>query len=129
MLAQLNPGVRWLMEVDHMPDHWIAETTFVLRRRDGTRTPVRMAISAPRQVGAAEWSCRLSLQGAYDDLSPMVGNDAVQALGLAWGLARRLLSSLEAGGEILEYEDGESVPLSAYFDPSDDHRKPATNDR
>lgn len=109
-----------------MTDHWIAETMFVLRRRDGTRTPVRMGISAPRLVGAAEWSCRLSLHGAYDDLSPVVGGDAVQALGLAWGLARQLLSGLEARGEILEYEDGEPVPLSAYFDPWDDPLKPAT---
>lgn len=56
----------------------------------------------------------------------MVGNDAVQALGLAWGLARQLLSGLAARGEVLEYEDGETVPLSAYFDPSDDHLESAT---
>ena len=99
-----------------MNDHWIAETTFVLRRRDGSRTPVHVAISAPRQIGPVEWSCTLSLRGVYDDLAPMVGGDAIQALGLAWGLARKLLITLETTGDVLEYEDGEAVPLSAYFD-------------
>jgi len=109
-----------------MADGWIAETTFVLRRRDGTRTPVHMGIRAPRRVGVAEWSCTLSLQGAYNDLAPMVGNDAIQALGLAWGLARQLLAALEGTGAILEYESGEPVRLSAYFGPSGDHPNPAT---
>lgn len=99
-----------------MTDHWIAETTFVLRRRDGTRTPVHVAIGAPRQVGPAEWSCALSLHGVYDELAPMIGGDAVQALGLAWGLARTLLGNLETAGDVLEYETGGAVPLSAYFD-------------
>jgi len=101
-----------------MNDHWIAETAFVLRRRDGSRTPIHVAISEPRQIGPDEWSCTLSLRGVYDDLAPMVGGDAIQALGLAWGLARKLLTTLEATGDVLEYEDGEVVPLSAYFDPS-----------
>ncbi len=101
-----------------MTDQWIAETKFVLRRRDGSRTPVHVAIGAPREVGPDEWSCAVSLQGAYDDLPPMIGGDAIQALGLAWGLARQLLTTLEATGDVLEYESGEPVPLSAYFDPS-----------
>ncbi len=49
----------------------------------------------------------------------MIGGDAtIQALGLAWGLAWQLLTTLEATGDVLEYESGEPVPLSAYFDPS-----------
>ena len=101
-----------------MSEQWIAETMFVLRRRDGSRTPVRIAIGAPRQVGEAEWNCALSLQGAYDDVAPVVATDAIQSLGLAWDLARQLLSGLEIKGETLEYESGEAVPLSAYFEPS-----------
>lgn len=99
-----------------MNDQWIAETSFVLRRRDGTRTPVHVGIGAPQQISKDEWSCAVSLRGVYEDLSPMVGGDAIQALGLAWGLARYLLTTLEASGDILEYENGDPVPLSAYFD-------------
>ncbi|HXG69925.1 MAG TPA: hypothetical protein VNJ04_04850 [Gemmatimonadaceae bacterium] len=101
-----------------MKEHWIAETSFVLRRRDGFRTPVHVAIGAPRQIGPDEWSCALSLGGVYDDVGPAVGGDAVQALGLAWWLARHLLTTLDGSGDVLEYENGEPVPLSAYFDPS-----------
>ena len=101
-----------------MTERWIAESSFVLRRRDGSRRPVRVAIGAPRQVGPAEWSCAISLDGMYHDLAPMCGGDAIQALGLAWSLAWQLLAALEDTGDVLEYESGEAVPLSAYFDPS-----------
>lgn len=77
-----------------------------------------MAIGAPRQIGPDEWSCAVWLRGVYDDLGPMIGGNAIQALGLAWGLARQLLTTLEATGDVLEYENGGAVPLSAYFDPS-----------
>lgn len=98
-----------------MTNQWIAETRLILRCRDGTRMPVTLAIGAPWQVGPDEWRCALSLEGLYADLAPMAGGDALQALGLAWGLARMLLTGVEATGDVLEFESGGAVPLSAYF--------------
>jgi hypothetical protein len=95
---------------------WIASADFVLVRPDGTRRPVHVRIAAPEPAGEGEWSCGVSLAGAYEDLPPVSGTDSLQALGLAWRLAGLLLASVEAGGGRLEFANGEAVPLSAYFD-------------
>ncbi|MGH7718319.1 MAG: DUF6968 family protein [Gemmatimonadaceae bacterium] len=101
---------------EHTTTHWIAATRFVAVHPDGVRTIVRVAIAAPEPAGKGAWRCAVSLSGLYDELAPMEGCDAVQALGLAWQLAGRLLASFEAGGGRLEFQTGERVPLSAYFE-------------
>jgi uncharacterized protein DUF6968 len=98
-----------------MTDHWVAATDFVAVRPDGTRTAVRARLGRPYSVGSDEWRCALALDGLHEGLPPVPGGDALQALGLAWQLAGQLLASLEAQGGHLEFENGEVVPLSAYF--------------
>jgi hypothetical protein len=97
---------------------WIAAADFVAVHADGTRTPLRVRVGAPRSAGAEEWKCALALEGLYDRLPAVSGGDSLQALGLAWQLAGRLLTSFEAQGGRLEFENGETVPLSVYFDQS-----------
>ena len=96
-------------------ERWIAGATFVLVGPDGTRTPVQVQLAAPRSVGDDEWTCAVSVAGAFDEIAPVSGADSLQALGLAWRLAGMLLASLETGGRHLEFETGEVVPLAAYF--------------
>ena len=97
-------------------DEWVARADFVLLRQDGSRSPVSVRIAAPRSAGPGEWSCRLALDGLYDQLLPVSGTDSLQALGLAWRLAGMLLARIQDRGGRLMFENGESVPLSAYFD-------------
>ena len=96
-------------------EHWIAGTKFVLVGPDDTRTPIQVQLAAPRAVGDDEWTCAVSVAGAFDEISPVSGADSLQALGLAWRLAGMLLASLETKGRHLEFETGEAVPLAAYF--------------
>lgn len=96
-------------------ERWIAEAKFVLVGPGDIRTPVQVQLAAPRSVGDEEWTCAVSVVGAFDDIAPVSGADSLQALGLAWRLAGMLLASLEAGGRHLEFETGEAVPLAAYF--------------
>ncbi|HEU5210594.1 MAG TPA: hypothetical protein VFU06_14470 [Longimicrobiales bacterium] len=108
-------------------NQWVASADFVLVRPDGTRSPVHVGIAAPEPAGAGEWSCGVSLAGLYEELPPVSGTDSLQALGLAWRLAGLLLASVEAAGGHLEFDNGEVVPLSAYFD--DPLRPPAVPDQ
>jgi hypothetical protein len=101
-----------------MTREWIAAADFVAVHADGTRTALRVGVGAPRLSGAEEWKCALALDGLYDRLPAVSGGDSLQALGLAWQLAGRLLASFEAQGGHLEFENGETVPLSVYFDQS-----------
>jgi hypothetical protein len=101
-----------------MTEEWVAAADFVAVHPDGTRTPLRVRLGKPRSAVANEWTCALALDGLYDDLPAVAGNDALQALGLAWRLAGQLLTSFESQGGRLEFDDGETVPLSAYFDVS-----------
>src|SRR5918997_3051889 len=96
-------------------DRWIATAEFVLAGPDHPRTPVHVRLAAPQPRGEGEWTCALSLDGAVNDLPAISGTDSLQALGLAWRLAGTLLASLQTGGRRLEYENGEAIPLSAYF--------------
>jgi hypothetical protein len=84
---------------------------------DGETTRVGMTIWQPIREPEGGWSCKLELPGLHEDLEPIHGEDSLQALCLALGLARTLLNSVVATGVRLEYPNGEEFPLEHYFSP------------
>lgn len=91
---------------------------------DGTRIPVAFRVGTPERAPTGEWRCAVRLDGLYDGLAPAHGEDGVQALCLALGLAARLLRAFVARGgrlvhstDIAESDAGsdEEWPLEAYF--------------
>ncbi len=98
-----------------MSQQWAAATTFVARQADGTRTIVEVAIGMPTRMSDNQWSCEVSIAPLFGELAPVIGADALQALGLAWALVGRLLMGAAEEGNQLEYQSGGDVPLSAYF--------------
>ncbi|CAN5868818.1 hypothetical protein BH23GEM9_BH23GEM9_29670 [soil metagenome] len=92
----------------------IAELDLIAISSTG-RQEMRLRLEAPRKHSEGEWSCALSLEGLHDDILPIRGNDSLQALCLATGMAELLLRGFVAGGGRLEYDDGEIFPIDAYF--------------
>jgi hypothetical protein len=81
----------------------------------GSRLPIRAGVGVPHAGGAGEWRCPVWLDGLHPLLPAMAGEDALQALGLAWQLLGQLLAGFVATGGRLEFASGGGVPLAAYF--------------
>ena len=96
---------------------WIAEQRVVfVDARHGERTG-RIAIGRPVVVSDREARCPISLEGLHHPLPDVRGGSPLQALLLAARLAGRLLHGfLETGGRVLD-DDGDDMPLDAYFGP------------
>ena len=95
-------------------DH-IARVDLVAVSSTGERTPFVCGIGLPGRKPTGEWSCAVTLDGLYEDLHAAHGEDALQALCLALGLAASLLRSFTASGGMIQHRDGEEFPLEAYF--------------
>jgi hypothetical protein len=81
----------------------------------GERRPVRVWVGTPVQESTGEWRCPAGLEGLYDDLGVMRGEDALQAVCLEIGLCATLLREHVAAGGRLQYPGGEEFPVEAYF--------------
>jgi hypothetical protein len=84
---------------------------------DGKRFPISLEIGQPYKVDDHLWACPVAVGGLYERLAEQRGADALQALGLAMGLMRRLLVGfLEDGGRLV-FPDApdQDVPLDSYF--------------
>jgi hypothetical protein len=99
----------------------------------GGRTPVAFRIGAPEPGPTGGWRCTVRLDGLHDRLIPMHGEDSVQALCLALGLAAALLRDYVArGGRLLDAaastdtDDEADWPLEAYFGWLGTPRSPTT---
>lgn len=105
----------------------IASLDLVALHGDGRRVPVAFRLGAPEQAATGEWWCALRLDGLFDDLGPVSGDDSVQALCLALMLAAHLLRRFVAsGGRLLDPLAGdEDWPLDAYFGWLGSSRAPA----
>jgi hypothetical protein len=116
-----------------MNTQYIASLDLLAVDTSGARTPVELRIGAPERVETGEWRCTVRLDGLHDELIPMHGEDSVQALCLALGLAAALLRDFVSGGGRLldgaqpaEPEDEADWPLEAYFGWLGTPRAPAT---
>ena len=96
----------------------VAATRFVGERRNGDRIDINVRVTAPQRRGN-EWHCAVELKPLHEDLAPVIGDDALQSLCLALGLAGRLLRSFVNDGGKLYFADTaeDEVPLDAYFGP------------
>jgi hypothetical protein len=95
----------------------IATLELVALHTDGRRVPFTLRLDAPEEAPNGEWQCALRLEGLFDDLTPVSGDDSLQALCLALLLTARLLRGFVAGGgRLLDPLGGdEDWPLEAYF--------------
>jgi hypothetical protein len=94
----------------------IATLELIALHTDGQRVPFALRLNAPEEAFTGEWQCVLRLDGLFDDLAPVSGDDSVQALCLALLLAAQLLRRFVAsGGRLLDPLGGEDWPLEAYF--------------
>jgi hypothetical protein len=116
-----------------MDTPYIASLDLLAIHASGVRTPVAFRIGAPERAPTGEWQCAISLDGVHDRLAPIRGEDSVQALCLALGLAANLLRDFVArGGRLLDAaesahpEDEADWPLEAYFGWVGTSRAPAT---
>ena len=95
----------------------LAAAEFVAVLPDGARRRVRIAVGAPRPGAGGEWRCPLAMDGLSPPSAAIAGEDALQALGLAWRYLGSTLRHLVATGGRLEFSSGGEVPLDAYFGP------------
>lgn len=97
----------------------IAATEFAGERADGDRFPIQLRVAAPERQTTGEWTCAVELRGLHDDLAPMAGDDAVQSLCLALGLAHTLMRQFVNTGGRIRFADpaSDEVPLESYFGP------------
>lgn len=102
----------------HTPAEVIAATRFIAERANGDRIEIHVRVGAPARRGN-EWSCAVEVFPLYAELAPVIGEDAVQSLCLALGLACSLLRSfVNQGGKLYFTGDADcEVPLDAYFGP------------
>lgn len=94
----------------------IASLALLAVRPTGERIPLTLTVGAPARARDGSWRCSVRFDGLHDGLAPMAGDDGVQALCLALGLAATLLRDFVAGGgRVLDAAGAEDWPLEAYF--------------
>jgi hypothetical protein len=99
-----------------MDESYIAGLDLLAVAPDGGRRPVALRVGAPERGAGGAWRCALRLDGLHAGLPAMEGDDAVQALCLALGLAAALLRDfVGAGGRLLDAGGRDEWPLEAYF--------------
>src|SRR5919107_1424736 len=74
----------------------IASLDLLAVHADGSRAPVALRVAAPERAPTGEWRCAVRLDGLHDRLVPIHGEDSLQALCLALGLAAMLLRNFVA---------------------------------
>lgn len=92
----------------------IAEKELVACRPDGERLRVKIQIGRPFRLERYEWAVSVQLEGLYQSLPDVHGEDSFEALALSFALLHRLLEEfVEQGGKLLE-KDGKT-PFDARF--------------
>lgn len=86
-------------------------------RRPGEEPfPIMVEIGNPYCVAEnpSEWACPVSVTPLYSSLHDVHGDDSLQALCLAIGLALKLLNGFRVDGGRLEFDGGDEFPLESY---------------
>jgi len=87
---------------------YIAERTLFLKNMDEEIKEVNLRIGQPYPKEDGSWACPIQLNGLFEDLSDVNGEDSFQALMLAQNLARTLLNALaEKGWNVRSYANKE----------------------
>jgi hypothetical protein len=94
----------------------IAERKLICQRANGERVLVTLRIGKPYPASDVDWACSAEAEGLFDRLADMHGVDSFQALILAQGLLRNLLSAeIEKGSTLHWRESGERMSLEDLF--------------
>src|SRR4051812_5064111 len=98
-----------------MPPTWIADQAVVFVHADGRRSPGRIAIAQPEQVGPDEATCLIALDGLERTRS-IHSASTLQALllGIRF-LGMRLHDFVSKGGRLVAPDGDTDFPLEAYF--------------
>ncbi len=91
----------------------VANLSIAAKAAEGEAFEIELEIGAPYCTETGEWACPVGLQGLYDDLPDVRGEDSFQALCLAIGLAQKLLQDFVDEGGTLSV-DGDRFPLESY---------------
>lgn len=94
---------------------YIAERKLYLRYIDGETKEVNVSIGLPYQNSAGSWACPIQLQGLFEDLTDVHGEDSFQALMLAQNLARTLLNALAEKGWHVYSDTNNDVDIDTLF--------------
>jgi len=89
----------------------IAETSMIMRDKDGKKREIHIKIGRPYRVSHGEAACPLTIDGLYGKLSDIRGVDTFQALSLAMKMVQLTLKAWEEKGAVfLISEDGKEYP-------------------
>ena len=95
----------------------ILQSDFVCVLPSGERRALTVLIGRPYQASSGEWWCPLALKGLTGERKGAAGEDALQSLCLA---LRFVISEMDrfiqTGGQILDREGRDPLPLGAYWD-------------
>ena len=87
---------------------YIAERVLYLKNIEEAVKEVNLRIGQPYQNEEGTWACPIQLNGLFEDLPDVNGEDSFQALMLAQNLARTLLNALvEKGWSVHSYAEKE----------------------
>ncbi len=91
----------------------IAKLTIDARSAEGQTFVIELQVGTPYQPETGEWACPVALNGLYEQLREICGDNSFQAICLAIRLAQEMLTDFrEKGGKLLV--DGDDFPLEAY---------------
>jgi hypothetical protein len=95
---------------------WLAARTIIAVEPDGREQMVTLRVGIPFEVSPEEWACACAMDGYHENLGPIHGVDAWQAIQLAFSLQHQLLGYLsEKGTKFLYEESREPLALAELF--------------
>lgn len=94
---------------------YMAERKLYLRYIDGETKEVIIRIGQPYQKEGGPWACPIQLEGLFEDLTDVNGEDSFQALMLAQNLARTLLNALAEKGWHVYSDTNNDVDIDTLF--------------
>jgi hypothetical protein len=88
----------------------------------GERFTALVEIGRPYKIQNGPWACPVKIQGLYDNLADIRGEDSLQALCLATSLVRSLLAGvIESGGRLLHPNTNDSYEIDITFGSVGNH--------
>src|SRR5688572_22348315 len=94
---------------------YIAKRVLYLKNTNEEVKEVDLCIGQPYQKEDGSWACPLQLEGLFEDLSDVSGEDSFQALMLAQNLARTLLNALTEKGWNVYSHANKEVDVDTLF--------------
>jgi len=95
---------------------WLAARTIIAIEPNSTERMITLRVGIPLEVSPDEWVCACTMDGYHENLGPIHGVDAWQAIQLAFNLQHQLLGYLaEKGTKFIYAESREPLELVELF--------------